>query len=67
MKKKNNNLNAPVIPERNLGTVDSLFRIVVTAEPVTGNLTNSNPPSPPYPKARANTASPLSRRRDAQE
>lgn len=53
------------MPDRNRGTVDSRFKTVVTADPVTGSLTSSTPPSPPWPKARANTASPLSRNRDA--
>lgn len=59
-------LSAPVIPDKNLGTVDSLFNSVVTADPATGSFTNNTPPSPPWPNARANTASPLSRKRDAQ-
>ena len=40
-------LKAPVIPDKNLGTVDSLLSIIVTADPATGNLTNNRPPSPP--------------------
>lgn len=54
------------MPDRNLGTVDSFFSWYVMAGPLTGSLTSSKPPSPPEPNARAYTASPLSRRRDAQ-
>lgn len=56
--------NAPVIPDKNLGTADSLLRGTVTADPDTGSFTKRRPPSPPRPNARANNASPLSRNRD---
>lgn len=52
------------MPDKNRGTVDSRFNKVVTADPVTGSLTNSRPPSPPCPKASAKTASPFSRSSD---
>lgn len=39
-------LRAPVSPAKNLGTVDSRFSNVVTADPVTGSFTSNRPPSP---------------------
>lgn len=59
-------LSAPVIPDKNLGTADSRLSKVVTAEPAIGNFTSNRPPSPPKPNAKANTASPLSRSKEAQ-
>lgn len=64
IKSKFTNLKAPVIPDKNRGTVDSLFNTIVTAFPDIGNLTSRTPPSPECPNARANTASPLSRKSD---